>query len=94
VNQLQLSWTGYRDTSREAYEAIRPQIPTRQAEVLSTLKRSHDLTNMEIARLLRLSVNQITPRIFELRAKGLVIEAGRRICHITGHRAISWACHE
>ena len=37
-----------------------------------------------------LPINTITPRIFELRQKGLVVEHEKRKCTITGHPAIAW----
>lgn len=35
-------------------------------------------------------INRITPRIFELREKKLVVEASKRKCKVTGRTAIAW----
>lgn len=62
-------------TSIEAYEKIKPTIGKRQREVLELLMRVGALNNTEISQWLNLPVNRITPRVKELREKGLVEEA-------------------
>lgn len=47
-------------------------------------------TNADIASALNLRINEITPRTFELRKFGLVLDAGRRTCRITGNTAHQW----
>ncbi len=78
-----------RDTSREAYADIQP-LSDRQAAVLGLLKRSEPLTNNEIADRLGWPINTVTPRVFELRARGEVREIGKRPCRITGRSAYQW----
>lgn len=79
----------YQTTSRRAWrEEIQPHLGERQEAVLDAL--TGDMTNSEIAAKLGASINTITPRIFELRAKGLVTEFTKRKCRVTGRTAISW----
>ena len=48
------------------------------------------MTNSEIAASLHAPINTITPRVWELRRLGLVVEACRRECRVTGRRCIAW----
>jgi len=67
---------------------VKPTLGTRQQSVLDALRG--DMTNSEIALKLGVPINTITPRIFELREKGLVVEFTKRKCRVTGRTAISW----
>lgn len=82
-----------RDTSREAYAEIQP-LSDRQAAVLVVLEHSAPLTNNEIARELGWPINTVTPRVFELRARGNVKELGKRTCRVTGRNAYQWGVGE
>lgn len=69
------------DTSLNAYHTIvLPQIGTRQRAVFAVLKANGSLTNSEVAKLMCLEINQVTPRMNELVKLGLVKEAGKRLC--------------
>jgi hypothetical protein len=80
------------DTSLENYlKTVYPNLGHRQAVVLHHLRNaSVALTNAEIAAALSRPINEITPRTNELRKMGLVIDAGRRTCRITGNTAHQW----
>lgn len=80
------------DTSLQTYlKNIYPNLGHRQAIVLHYLRNaSVALTNAEIADALARPINEITPRTNELRKMGLVIDAGRRKCRITGNTAHQW----
>lgn len=79
------------ETSLEAYEEIKPTLGEKQRMVLSLLEKTiKPMTNSEIARALGWSINRVTPRVFELREKGVVAEAGKRPCTITGRNALTW----
>lgn len=80
------------DTSLDAYlEKVYPDLGHRQAVVLHYLRNAGGAhTNAEIASALSVPINQITPRIHELRKVGLVLDAGRRTCRITGNGAHAW----
>lgn len=67
---------------------IQPHLGERQQVILDALKG--DMTNCEIAQKLDMPINTVTPRIFELRQKKLVVEYAKRKCCVTGRTAISW----
>lgn len=83
--------TNVQQTSLEAYWDIEPKLANRQRQVLEYLVRYPlGRTNNEIANGMDLPINQVTPRIFELRKKRLVAEFGKRCCAITGRIALAW----
>lgn len=90
INQQQNMAKMIRDTSQNAYESVRPELGERQRLVFNELKKYGNLTNMELAVSLGVSVNTVTPRIFELRKFGKVAEWGKRECRVTGRTVISW----
>lgn len=80
------------DTSLNAYHSeVLPTLDQRQQDVYNVLKASPEpLTNTEIAKRLGWSINRVTPRIFEMRADGVVIDAGKRPCSETGRTCYQW----
>lgn len=80
------------NTSKLSYARdVFPTLGDRQHEVYEAIRTaSHGLTNSEIADKLGNPINTITPRVFELRGMGLVVEDIKRACSITGRRAIAW----
>lgn len=60
------------DTSLDAYRTIKDQLNPRQQKIFDQLQISGSCTNEKLSDLLSLPINQITPRILELREKGLV----------------------
>jgi len=79
-----------KDTSLEAYTYILPTLGQRQKAVFNIIRESNGLTNTEIAHRLGWSINTVTPRVFELRQMKLVELKEKRICTITGRKAMSW----
>lgn len=80
-----------RDTSREAYEAVLPDLSEKQATVLGLLNTAREaLTNSEIGQALAWPINTVTPRTNELVKLGKVADAGKRTCRITGRTAHTW----
>lgn len=79
-------------TSLEAYREIQPYLGNAQRQVMDIMSmfRLTGMTNMEIAKQLGWSINRVTPRVKELRDKGLVKEIGKRCCTVTGRKAIVW----
>jgi hypothetical protein len=57
---------------------------------MEALRNRPEFTNNELAEFLQWPINIVTPRIFELRAKGKVEESSRRPDGVTGRRAIAW----
>ena len=89
-----------RETSLDAYFQIGEKIKTRQGELYEFMLRRYregkaPLTDYEMARSLGYAdPNTIRPRRNELMKDGLVVEAGRRRCMVTGKTAITWAVSE
>jgi len=91
---LYLKWgkMKVRETSLEAFEEIRKNLGERQKQVYEKLKELGMATNKMLSRACYLDINSITPRVFELREKGLVTEAKVDLCPITKRKAIWWIC--
>jgi hypothetical protein len=81
---------GSADTSLHAYALATQNLGKKQKEVLDTLRFFPDATNAEIAARLGWPINRVTPRMGELRTQGLVLEAGKRMCKMTGGTAHAW----
>jgi len=81
----------YQETSRIAYrhDAL-PTLGDRQRVVYEAIQTRENFTNSELSAYLVWPINTITPRIFELRKLGLVIEDCKRRCRVTGRMAIAW----
>lgn len=89
--------TFVRDTSIDTYHSeVRPTLGDRQKAVYAALCEAHErdrkpnMTNSELAAMLNWPINTITPRIFELRAAGKVVEDFKRPCRVTGRMAYAW----
>lgn len=83
-----MSRRGYvEDTSIDAF--VKHVLPTRnrrQQEILNVFIENpyqRDWTNRELAKYLRWSVCSVTPRVYELREKGLLIRAPKKTCSVT-----------
>jgi hypothetical protein len=81
------------DTSLEIFlKKVYPNLTARQRPVLHYLRNvGRARTNEEIKTALGVPINHITGRVKELRDLGLVIDAGRRRCEITGNNVHVWA---
>ena len=66
-------------TSLEAYEVIYDDLGNRQKEVLDCIKDNPGICNKEISEKLLLPINCVTGRTKELRDKGLVVFAGKKM---------------
>jgi len=78
-----------RDTSVQAYRDIK-SLGARQKVVLDVIRYLGAPTNSEICRYLGLPINTITPRTYELVKKGMVCDAGKKECPVTGRIAYAW----
>ena len=78
------------DTSLWAYAQATNHIGAKQKAVLDALRYFPDATNAELGAKLGWPVNRITPRCLELRKMGLILDAGKRTCKITGSTAHAW----
>ena len=82
---------GMVDTSLLAYADIKEELMPRQKAVLDVITYLGSCTNTEISKFIGLPINQITPRVFELREKGCVILNCKRECKVTGRTAMAWS---
>ena len=83
--------TNVQDTSLDVYhDEIKSTLTERHSAVLKKMKDFVDVTNNELAQSLGWQINRVTPRIFELREMGLVLESQRRQDLFTGRRSIAW----
>lgn len=85
--------TRMQETSLEAYESIKEKITDSQRAILGVFYEdpmTFDWTNSEIAAKLRWSINRVTPRVLELRQKGILGLTTPRSCKITGYRCLAW----
>lgn len=81
--------TQVQPTSTAAYKSLH-NLSHRQMEVHKTIKRMGFACNQKIADHLKLPVNQVTGRVFELRKMGLVGEAHKAIWRPTGKTVVWW----
>lgn len=85
--------TNVQQTSLLAYSEALKTLGSKQKSVLDVFTHNpqiDDWTNLEIANYLHWQINSVTPRVFELRMKGLLKERCKRTCSIGGRRAIAW----
>ena len=82
--------TNVQATSLKAYKGIKQMLTNKQAIVLNVFSYNEYFTNSELADKLGWSINRITPRVFELRAKNKLEKKYKRKCRITGRTAIAW----
>ena len=79
------------ETSREAYEEIKPILGKRQMEIYEYLKHFGPANNTMIAASLKRPINSVTPRIWELvHGKGIVEQAFIGRCPVTKKNTIYW----
>ena len=79
-----------RETSLTAYRDIEASLGMRQQTVYKAIKYLGCPTNLEISRFKKIPINQVTPRVFELREKGVVVECEKRECSVSGRVVLSW----
>ena len=78
------------DTSFFAYKVATQNLGAKQKTVLDALRYFPNVTNAELGQHLGWPVNRVTPRVLEIRKMGLILEAGKRTCKVTGSTAHSW----
>ena len=78
------------ETSLEAYESIVPELGKRRQQVYDVITNQEGLCNKEIAEILHLDINCITPRVNELRAEHLVMFHSYKKDEKTNRRVMTW----
>lgn len=78
-------------TSKDAFHGeVVPKLGDKQREVLDVLAKFEDMTNKELSDYIGHPINTVTPRILELRRKGMVTLSQIRPDKTTGVRAMAW----
>ena len=80
------------ETSLKAYIDLvdSGELNRRQLQVYENLRYLKSASNLEVATEARLPINQVTPRMLELRKVGLVVSNGKRPCRVTGKTVCVW----
>lgn len=78
------------ETSKISYENIMQELGDRQLQVYNALRELKYATNNMIASYLKLPINSITPRVYELRKKELVTKSHVSWCPIKKTKCIYW----
>lgn len=83
------------DTSKEAYEHIKPKVYPVQRKILAALmRRDAGATSQELADLLRMPFGTVQPRTTELRDRKFIVDSGeRRVSRVSGRNQIVWRLH-
>ena len=80
-----------RATSLIAFSQIVESLGDRQMQVLKCIKEiGQPCSNLQISKYLHLPINSITPRVLELRKKGIVMMDRVGDCEFTGRKVIYW----
>ena len=79
-----------RGNRNESYACMKDTIGRRQAQVLAVIRSHYAISNAGISEELNLGINQITPRVKELRELGLVESAGSMIDNHTNRTVTIW----
>jgi len=82
--------SGYQYTSALAFQSIQNNLGAKQYDVFCAISILGECNNQEIARHLGWEINRITPRVYELRGKGLVTESRRERDVVTGRLTNYW----
>lgn len=82
--------SGYQYTSALAFQSLKDNIGAKQYDVFCAISILGECNNQEIARHLGWEINRITPRVYELRGKGLVTESRRERDVVTGRLTNYW----
>ena len=79
-----------KDTSLLAYSEVLETLGERQLEVYKALYELKEANNTMISEKLNLSINNVTPRINEMRSYGIIRQSKKDICPFTKKMTIFW----
>ncbi len=83
------------DSRNDAYKKILPELSNKQKEVFEFLTiQPKPMSNLEISEAMHKRINAVTPRILELRKRGVVEDRGRSVCSVSGENVHKWASLE
>jgi len=78
------------ETSLEAYKVLEPELGNLQRTVYNVIIDHPGMSNHDIARYLHWEINRVTPRVKELRDRGIVFFSHYKTDSITERRVICW----
>ena len=78
------------ETSFEAFYDILPTLNERHTLFYNLLKLYPGCSNHDLSRISQLPINSVTPRVNELRKKGLVVFSHHKTDRITKRRVMCW----
>jgi len=79
-------------TSKEAYMHIIPRLGEKQRTILNIIKLYPGVSNLDISRICNFKINSVTPRVKELRDKGLVEFCFNKVDRVTHRTVMCWRC--
>lgn len=82
-----------RDSSIDAYKTVLGELSTRQAEVFNFIRERGSVCNLDISSGIQRPINEVTPRVCELRTMKLVVDDGKRPC-FTGKKVYFWRVND
>jgi predicted transcriptional regulator len=85
-----------RDTSREAYEGIKPELKIKRKRVFEAIKAQgpQGATLFELVKIIGRPVNEISGRVTELSKNFMIEESGKRQNPDTLKNAIVWVAKQ
>ena len=81
---------GTADTSRAAFEAIQPELPTWEERVFDVVANLGPITCREIAFKLHKESGFVSARLNQLRENGRVLQSEKRPCRHSKLSAYTW----
>ncbi len=74
----------------KALQSILDDLNKRQLDVYNIIRKWQPISNERIAKHLNLYPHQVTPRVLELREKGIVEFCGEEVSRNSGRKASLW----
>lgn len=78
------------NTSLEAYRVLEPDLGFLQKTVYEAIQSNPGFSNHNLAFHLGWEINRVTPRVKELRDKGLVVCIGMKKDEVTNRNVMVW----
>ena len=78
------------ETSIDSWVQLQPELGTMQNMVYNIIKIYPGSSNLDISRIIKKPINSVTPRVKELRDKGLVIKSHTKTDRITNRKVMCW----
>jgi predicted transcriptional regulator len=80
----------YQETSREAFESVKPKLPNLQSQVIKKILLNGPSTCEELEHMLERSHQSVSATLTHLKADGVIEDSGERGITSTGRKAIKW----